>query len=315
MIKFYKLIHSENLCHAVEQKKASKYSWINLINPDDDELNSISSEFGLERSTINDMLDYESVPHIEKELREGYISLILRIPVSVEGKGTITIPLGVIFLTKRKIILTICKQENFALTKLSTRPPRSFSTKSKAVFFRHLLRKILNSYMSELKKIESDINEAKESINDALENKEIADLLSKQNTLVYFKTSMVGNKSVLSRMASGKVIHLTDEEKELLEDSIVDVGEAQQLISIYSEIIDHTMSAYASIVSNNLNFVLKILAIITLTISIPTMLFSFYGMNINLPLQNDSMIVIYLLILAFGLVGLILLIFKKKNWF
>lgn len=315
MIKFYKLVYEGNLCRAVEQKKANKYSWINLINPSENELSLISKNFNLERSTIDDMLDYESVPHIEKELREGYISLILRVPVFIENRGTITIPLGVIFLTKKKIIITICKKENFALTKLSVHPSRSFSTKSKAVFFRHLLRKILNSYMSELKKIESDINEAKESINDALENKEIADLLSMQNTLVYFKTSMVGNKSVLSKMASGKIIHLTEEEKELLDDSIVDVGEAQQLISIYSEIINHTMSAYASIVSNNLNFVLKILAIITLTISIPAMLFSFYGMNVALPFQNHPLIIMYLVLFALILVGVILAVFKNRKWF
>jgi len=315
MIKIYKSAKPSDSLRIIEIEKPQVDCWISLISPTDEEVKSFSEKFGLDKQIINDMLDYESVPHIEKELKEGYISFILRTPVVLEDKGLVTIPLGIIFLTKKNMILTVCKHDNFALTKLSTRPPKSFTTKNRVVFFRQLNRKVLNSYMSELHKIEQEIRGVEDSVKDALENKEIALLLAKQNTLVYFKTSIVGNKSVLTRISSGKVIPLNHNEKDLLNDSIIDVNEAQQLISIYSEIISHTMSAYASIVSNNLSFVLKILAIITLTISIPTMLFSFYGMNVSLPLQNDPNVVIYLILLALGGIGLILLVFKKRNWF
>ena len=315
MIKTYISGKGNDSSRIIEIEKYQANSWISLISPTEEEVNSISDKFGLDKQLIDDMLDYESVPHIEKELREGYISFILRIPVTLEEKGLITVPLGIIFLTKKKLILTICKHDNFAVIKLSTRPPKKFTTKNKVVFFRHLTRKVLNSYMSELHKIEQEIREAEESINYALENKEIGLLLSKQNTLVYFKTSMVGNKSVLTKISSGKVIPLNEEEKDLLDDAIIDINEAQQLISIYSEIISHTMSAYASIVSNNLSFILKLLAIVTLAISIPTMLFSFYGMNISLPMQSDPNAVIYLLLIAMGGIGVILIIFKKKKWF
>ncbi|MFA5361008.1 MAG: magnesium transporter CorA family protein, partial [archaeon] len=126
--------------------------------------------------------------------------------------------------------------------------------------------------------------------------------------------SIVGNRSVLSRIFSGKIIPLNDDEKDLLDDAIVDIDEAQQLISIYSEIISHTMSAYSSIVSNNLNFVMKVLAIITFTISVPTMIFSFYGMNVHLPFQENPEVIFYLILLTFGLIGVTLFIFKKKKW-
>ncbi len=315
MIKIYKSGKFTDSSRIIEIEKVCANSWVSLIDPTDEEVKSISEDFDLDKSIINDMLDYESVPHIEKELKEGYISFILRTPVVLEEKGLVTIPLGIIFLTKKNIILTICKHDNFAITKLSARPPRGFTTKNKFIFFRQLNRKVLNSYMSELHKIEHEIRCVEESINDALENKEIALLLSKQNTLVYFKTSMVGNKSVLTKISLGKIIPLNDDEKDLLEDAIMDINEAQQLISIYSEIISHTMSAYASIVSNNLSFVLKVLAIITLTISIPAMLFSFYGMNVNLPFQQDPFLVVYLIMLALGIIGFILLVFKKKKWF
>lgn len=315
MVKIYKSTNLSDSKRIVEVEKIQANSWISLIGPTDEEIKAISERYDLDKQIIDDMLDYESVPQIDKELREGYISFILRVPVVLEEKGLVTIPLGVIFLTKKKLILTVCKHENFALNKLSLRPQKGFSTKNKVVFFRHLTRKVLNSYMSELRKIEHEISDVEDSIKDALENKEIALLLAKQNTLVYFKTSMVGNRSVLTRISSGKVIPLNEEEKDLLDDAIVDIDEAQQLISIYSEIISHTMSAYASIVSNNLNFVLKVLAIVTFAISIPTMIFSFYGMNIKLPFQQDPLAVLYLIIIALGIIGLILLIFKKKHWF
>ncbi len=247
-------------------------------------------------------------------MRDGYISFILHSPAVLEEKGVITIPLGVVFLTKRKVILTVSKHDIFALSKLITRPPRGFTTKNRVVFFRHLNRKVLNAYMIELNKIEKEINGAGESINDALENKEIAILLAKQKTLVYFRTSIVGNRAVLARIFSGKIVPLNEEEKDLLEASIVDIDEAQQLVSIYSEIISHTMSAYSSIVSNNLNFVMKVLAIITFTISVPTMIFSFYGMNVQLPFQENPEVIFYLVMLTFVLIGATLLFFKNKKW-
>ncbi|MDD2531500.1 MAG: magnesium transporter CorA family protein [Candidatus ainarchaeum sp.] len=312
MINYYK--STDSLPKLKEVDKITKNTWINLVSPTVEEINFLVDKLDLDKQLIEEMLDYESVPHVEKELREGYISFILRSPVVLEEKGVVTIPLGVVFLTKLKIILTVSKHELFALTKLSTRPPKGFTTKNRVVFFRYLTRKVLNSYMIELNKIEHEINDAEESINNALENKEIAILLAKQNTLVYFKTSIVGNRSVLSRIFSGKIIPLNDDEKDLLDDAIVDIDEAQQLISIYSEIISHTMSAYSSIVSNNLNFVMKVLAIITFTISVPTMIFSFYGMNVHLPFQENPEVIFYLILLTFGLIGVTLFIFKKKKW-
>jgi magnesium transporter len=312
MINYYK--STDSLPKLKKVDKITKNTWINLVSPTVEEINFLVDKLDLDKQLIEEMLDYESVPHVEKELREGYISFILRSPVVLEEKGVVTIPLGVVFLTKLKIILTVSKHELFALTKLSTRPPKEFTTKNRVVFFRYLTRKVLNSYMIELNKIEHEISDAEESINNALENKEIAILLAKQNTLVYFKTSIVGNRSVLSRIFSGKIIPLNDDEKDLLDDAIVDIDEAQQLISIYSEIISHTMSAYSSIVSNNLNFVMKVLAIITFTISVPTMIFSFYGMNVHLPFQENPEVIFYLILLTFGLIGVTLFIFKKKKW-
>lgn len=312
MINYYK--STDSLPKLKKVDKITKNTWINLVSPTVEEINFLVDKLDLDKQLIEEMLDYESVPHVEKELREGYISFILRSPVVLEEKGVVTIPLGVVFLTKLKIILTVSKHELFALTKLSTRPPKEFTTKNRVVFFRYLTRKVLNSYMIELNKIEHEISDAEESINNALENKEIAILLAKQNTLVYFKTSIVGNRSVLSRIFSGKIIPLNDDEKDLLDDAIVDIDEAQQLISIYSEIISHTMSAYSSIVSNNLNFVMKVLAIITFTISVPTMIFSFYGMNVHLPFQENPEVIFYLILITFGLIGVTLFIFKKKKW-
>ena len=126
---------------------------------------------------------------------------------------------------------------------------------------------------------------------------------------------MVGNKTVLNKIYTGRIFALSKHDKELFSDLLIDIDEAQQLIAIYTEIITNTMSAYGSIVSNNLNAIMKVLALLTIAISIPTMIASFYGMNVNLPLQNNSMIFLYLLIIAVGLTGAGFLYFKHKKWF
>jgi magnesium transporter len=169
--------------------------------------------------------------------------------------------------------------------------------------------------MIELFNIEKEVREAEKSIKEALENKEIAKLLSTQKTLVYFKTSMLGNKTVLNKICSGRITPLTKRDKELFADLTIDIDEAQQLIAIYTEIITNTMSAYGSIVSNNLNAIMKVLALLTIAISIPTMIASFYGMNVDLPLQKDPIVFLYIVLTALSLTGVGFLYFKYKKWF
>jgi magnesium transporter len=315
MIKIYNCVKSKNTASLVETNRAIKNSWINIVNPTPEEVTLISTDYGVHKWLIEEALDAESVPHVEKELDEGYVSIILRVPISVEGNGVVTLPVGIIFNTTKNFVLTVCAKECFAINNLLAKPPKRFSVAKKASFFRFILRRVISSYMLELSNVEKEVREAEKSIKEALENKEIAKLLSTQKTLVYFKTSMVGNKTVLNKIFSGRVLTLNNKDKELFPDLMIDIDEAQQLIAIYTEIITNTMSAYGSIVSNNLNAIMKVLALLTIAISIPTMIASFYGMNVGLPLQEEPIVFLYIIFTALGLTGIGFLYFKYKKWF
>ncbi len=163
----------------------------------------MSTKYDVPKWLIEEVLDTESVPHVEKELRDGYISIILRVPAKMEGNGVVTLPIGFIFLTKKDCVVTVCAKECSAITNLIQRPPRKFTISKRPNFFRYVLRRIIASYMVELSNVEKEVREAEKSIKEALENKEIAKLLSTQKTLVYFKTSMVGDSGTKPLFKSG----------------------------------------------------------------------------------------------------------------
>jgi len=312
MITIFKSRQSENRCELCGVQNKFSRVWINVVDPSDEEIKLLISKYKMDSDSVKEMLDMESVPQVSKE-SNGQTYIILRVPVS-EDNEVITIPLGLIFIQPKGVVITVSKKETFAVTKLITKTPRFFSIEKRSVFFRFLIRKILNSYMLELSKIGKKIDDAESSINHALENKEIAVLLSLRKTLVYFRTAMIGNKTVLNKIFSGKIMPLTEEDKEILEDAIIDADEAHQLITIYAEIIANTMSAYASIVSNNLNVVMKFIALVTVALSIPTMIFSLYGMNIELPFQNSLFAMPVVIMAAVVMTATALFYFSKKKW-
>jgi magnesium transporter len=297
-----------------ELKKYSSGCWVRVVNPDEKIIKMLSKKYSIDREIIDEMLDEESVPKIEKEIKEGYISIILRVPKYYSEKGVVTIPLGLIFLLKKNVVLTICKSDDPPTRRLFENSPIGFRTDKKSIFFSNLINFILATYMKQLRRIEFDIKDAEHSIKRSLENKEIVRLLSFQKTLVYFRTSMIGNKKVVNKISLGRVFSLNEENHELLEDVLIDIDEAQQLISIYDEIIKNTIDAYSSIVSNNLNSVMKLLALITIALSIPTMIGSFYGMNVPLPFQGEInsffLIIIISLIISIITIGF----FRLKKW-
>jgi magnesium transporter len=295
-------------------KNYSKGAWIMVTNPTPEELTLLAEKFSIEKEILTDMVDDDSVPVVEKEQEEGYIYSILRIPHKYSSNEVVTIPLGILFLSESQTVITVCKESCVPLTKLIAKTPSRFRTDKKSIFFSTLIRFVLNSYMSELNRIEAEIKDAENSIRMSLENKEIVKLLSYQKTLVYFKTSMVGNRKVVSKVGLGRIFSINEENKELLEDSLIDIDEAQQLVTIYDEIIKNTIDAYSSIVSNNLNVIMKFLALITIALSIPTMVASFYGMNVPIPMQNSQEMFFFALGISVILSVFAIAYFKYKKW-
>lgn len=292
-----------------------KGCWINVVNPSEEELLKLSEEFNIPKEALTDVFDFDSIPDFYKEEDEGHISMILRIPFYEPDGELITMPLGIILPLKKDCVITICKNNNSAIDNLIfSKSKKYFFTDKKETFLIHLLKSSIFSFNKQLSIVEKEIDSAERALRSSLGNKEIVFLLSLQKTLVYFRTSMVGNKKVVEKFSNGKIVKLNEEDKELLYDLMIDVSEIQQLIDIFSTILGNTMDAYVSIVSNNLNSVMKLLTFITIAVAIPTAVASFYGMNVELPIQFEPYAFWYVFLFSIFLTFLYFIYLNHKKW-
>ena len=146
-----------------------------------------------------------------------------------------------------------------------------------------------------------------------MKNKELLKMLTLEKGLVYFTTSLKSNELVMEKALRGKIIKLYDEDEEILEDAITENRQAIEMAQIYNNILNGTMDAYASIISNNMNGVMKTLTSITIILAVPTMISSFWGMNVNLPLQNDSLGFIVMISISIILTLIVSWWLRRKN--
>lgn len=284
MIKFYKTVGDE----LVSLDRYEEGVWVNAVNPTEEEVNTICSTLNIEAEFVRPALDEEERSRIETE--NGTTMILVDIPVVMsEGKKNIysTIPLGIV-LTK-ECILTVCLMENPILNDFATKRVKNFFTHFKSRFVLQILFKNATFYLYYLRHIEKISNKIENDLQKSMKNKELTQLLKLEKSLVYFSTSLKSNELVLEKMLKLESIKKYPEDQDLLEDVIIENRQAIEMTNIYSSILSGTMDAFASIISNNLNIVMRSLTIITIAISIPTMISSFFGMNVPNLLENNSM--------------------------
>ena len=168
--------------------------------------------------------------------------------------------------------------------------------------------------MNLLKTINRETEIAEKELRQTRKNKSLLRLLSLEKSLVYFTTSLKANEVVMERMNRGKVIKLYEEDEDLLEDVLIENKQAMEMSKIYSDILSGVMDAYSSIISNNLNGVMKILTAITIIISVPTMISSFWGMNVRVPMQDNPWGFAIILIASILIGVIVTIVLKKKNY-
>lgn len=283
MFRIYK---SENGL-LVPAEKLLPHTWVCLFNPTEEEISYIEQKFQILPEFLRYPLDEEERPRIEKE--EQQILIILRVP-DVVSKGLFikyeTIPLGII-LTEENII-TVCLKDHpifedfIALANKS----KTFDLAKPVYFILNFMLAVTSLYIKLLRQIDKTLEEYEEEIFRSIENEEILKMLSIEKTLTYFNTSLQGNDTVLVKIQSGRYIRLTEEEMELLEDVQIENKQAIEMTKVFISIVANTMDAYTSIINNNLSIIMKLLAGIAIILSIPTIIYSMYGMNIPLPFQE-----------------------------
>lgn len=271
----------------IPAEKLLPHTWVCLFNPSEEELSYIEQKFHILPEFLRYPLDEEERPRIEKE--EHQILIILRVP-DVVSRGLFikyeTIPIGII-LTEENII-TVCLKDHPIFEEFISlvNKSKTFDLERPVYFILNFMLAVTSLYIKLLRQIDKTLEEYEEEIFRSVENEEILKMLSIEKTLTYFNTSLQGNDTVLIKIQSGRYIRLTEEEMELLEDVQIENKQAIEMTRVFLNIVAGTMDAYTSVINNNLNLIMKFLASVAIILSIPTIIYSMYGMNIPLPFQE-----------------------------
>ena len=309
MIKIYKTFGGFTTTNQLE-----KGCWINIVNPTQSEIHEINNEFGLPADLINDILDIDERSRVEFE--DDWTLVILRIPVENSNNGVPfqTIPLGV-FMTEN-YTMTICLQENeVSPLSQSVQIREQYRQITDPVNF--ILRLFLrsgNMYLRYLKQINQMTSALEQDLEKSIKNKELNKLLKMEKCLVYFITSIKGNEIVLAKLRNAKKI-TSEINEDLLEDAIIENKQALEIAQIYSDIQSGMMDAFASVISNNLNVVMKQLTIISIVLMIPTLVASIFGMNVPNFLEESKWALPIIITGSIGLSVVGVVSFRKRQWF
>lgn len=262
--------------------------WINLSDPNAEELARVEQETGVNADYIRAALDEEERSRIEWDEDTDQTLILVDIPrVEKEGSSFVytTLPLALIHMPE--CLITVCLAESSLVRSFLDGMIRSFYTYKKTRFIYQLLYHNASRYLHYLRQIDKASNRIHEEMQRSYRNKELLQLMALEKSLVYFSTSLKANEMVMEKLIKVNYIHKYPEDQDLLEDVIVENKQAMEMCSIYRDILSGMMDAYASIISNNLNIVMKFLAAITIVISLPTLVASIWGMNVPVPWRDN----------------------------
>ena len=287
MFKMYSTDLQTNITE--ETKEYKKGNWINMVSPSDEEIKTVCENIGIQEDFIRYALDSEEKARIDIEEDDNTILFIIDTPIiEIESGAKVysTMPIGIIFV-RDDYIITVSLNENPIIEDLVERKIKYIVTFKKSRMLLQIFYSNSEMFLYLLKKLNKETEIEENVLKNSMKNKELLKLLSLEKGLVYFTTSLKSNEVVMEKTMRGNLIKLYDEDEDILEDAIIENKQAIEMAKIYRDILTGTMDAYASIISNNLNGVMKYLTSITIILAIPTMIASYWGMNVPVPLQEN----------------------------
>lgn len=281
MLKFYKTI-DQNMV-TLEAPEAG--CWISAISPTPEEISYLINDIGIMSDFVKASLDEEESPHIDKD--DNQTLLVVDYPSQEKDEPDnendaltyVTLPLGIVFISD--YIVTISLYDNMTLEELRKGMIKGAETNLRSRFLLLMLLKIAQRYLIYLKRIDRLSSRTEKKLHQSMRNKELIQLLGLEKSLVYFSTSLKTDEVIINKILRGNVVKLYEEDQDILEDVLIELKQAIEMCNIYSGILSGTMDAFASVISNNLNIVMKVLTSITIVMAIPNIIFSFYGMNVE----------------------------------
>lgn len=269
-------------------------SWVNVVDPTDEERAWLEREAGVLPEFVRSALDEEETSHIDFDEDLNQTLVIVDYPTSEDVEDMqdpsmlqyTTLPVSVVFLPDKELIVTVSLQESPIVQDFAAGRVRQLNTRMRTRFLLLLLLRISQSYLVHLRRIDRLSTMTEERLYGSMRNEELLQMLSLEKSLVYFSTSLKSAEVTLNKIMHGHLIALYEDDEDLMEDVLIEVHQAQEMCNIYSNILSGTMDAYASVISNNLNIVMKVLTVITIVMAIPNIVFGFYGMNVPLPFEE-----------------------------
>ena len=299
--------------------------WINVVAPTPEERTWLEEEIGVLPEFVRSALDEEETSHIDYDDEVNQTLVIVDYPSAEDVEEMsdpsmlqyTTMPLSVVLLQEQNMLVTISLSENLVIDDLVRGRVRNVDTRLRTRFLLLLLLRVSQRYLIYLRRIDRLSTKTERRLHASMRNEELLQLLSLEKSLVYFSSSLKSDEVTLNKIMHGRVIRLYEEDQELLEDVLIEIRQAIEMTDIYSNTLSGTMDAFASIISNNLNIVMKILSVITIVMAIPNIIFGFYGMNVDLPFEGvpfmNTWVFPMLLAVAACLVAFV--IFNKKDMF
>lgn len=298
--------------------------WVNVVQPTERERAWLQSEAGILPEFLSAALDEEESSHVDYDDDANQVLVIVDCP-SVEDESEReapgltqydTQPLSVLFLRDRGMLVTISLHESVIVndfTSNSKGKVRQVDTTRRARFLLQLLLRISQQYLVYLRSIDRQFSKTEKQLHATMRNEELVKMLGLEKSLVYFSISLKADETTLKRIMGGRIIKLYEEDQDLLDDVLIEIHQAIEMCTIYSDILTKTMDAFSSVISNNLNNVMRVLTTITIVMAIPTIIFSFYGMNVG-DLPEDATWIFPTLV-SLSLCVIAVVFFWRKNMF
>lgn len=308
MLCIYKT--TENGLQTVEN--VSNGVWVHAINPSHEEMERLVN-WGMEVDYINYCLDQDEMPRMERD--EDYTFILLRIPIH-QPESDIpynTVPLGIMILGNKMI--TVCRYDSDIFKPLINGKHRHLKTGKRYRLALYIFLETAARYLNLLREITRATELVEDRLQKSTQNRELLELLKYQKSLTYFATALRSNEVMMERVQRTQLFNYYEEDQDLLEDVLTENQQAIQMTNINTEILASMMDAFASIISNNLNVVLKALAALTIILNVPAIVASFYGMNVVLPGESHPNAFLSVIGLSLGLTAIATYIFYKRDWF
>lgn len=293
MIQIYKTVDGR-----VQQiENYEKNCWIRMTSPTAREIEQISSQFNIEKDYLQAALDRQEVSRVEEDEDNGNHLITINSPsISREDTNLFqTIPIGII--ETDFCVVTVCLERTKELNSIVEGKVKHVFTNLKTRFILQMIYQVTSSFVQYLREIHKLSSEVEHKLHLSLDNNQLFQMLNLEKSTVFFSTALKSNQLVVERLERGRILKLYEDDGELLEDIQIEIDQAVSMCNIYSNILSGTMDAFASIISNNLNIVMKVLTAITILISIPTLIASYYGMNVaGLPFPSFNYVLLFSII-------------------